>query len=460
VNKTLVATAVAALIATPAMAQQRSATLNDILAEIQALSKRVEKLEQDNKTLSTENAELKAQNEELEATTEYLKDNAKANRKELAEAEVQVAKVPDLEKNVKSADWATKIKFKGDFRFRYENIEDELASGATATRSRNRIRVRFGAEAKVNDTTKVVIQLATAGDDRDPRSTNQTLGEGLTRKNVGFDLAYADWAPIEGLNVQLGKVPYPWVRVASYFWDGDLTWEGGDVKYQRGGFFGSAFGFWLSERGAAADSNLFGGQLGYKGTFGSTSGFTVAAGYFDVGAVQDTITLVSTAPVCAPNPAFFGGAQGNLTYLSAGCRRLQYDFNMVEALAQYDTKLGKYPLVVFGDFIQNLEADTFDTGWSAGITFGKASDPMTWELGYIYQDMEQNAQFAQFLDSDFGGGISYSRGSVFKAAWAPAKNWVINGTYFVNERVLPAAINPSQVWRDYDRLQIDFNWKY
>lgn len=314
--KTLVATAVAALLAAPALAQQAPSqapqvppsALDDLRHDLESFTERLERVE-------AENA--------------YLKDNAKANRKEIAEADVALAKIPD---------WASKIKFKGDFRYRHEQIEDELSSSLTNDRTRHRIRVRLGLEAKVNDTVKAVVQFATAGDDRDPRSTNQTLGEGNTRKGIGLDLAYVDWAPMQGLNVQLGKIPYAWQRVGSYFWDGDLTWEGGAAKVARGPFFASAFGAWLSESSGGADANVFGGQFGFKSKVGDDVGLTAAVGYFDVGAVQDEITFTSTTPACIANNTFFGGAQGNRTDVIGGCRRLRDDFNMVEALAQADRK--------------------------------------------------------------------------------------------------------------------------
>lgn len=427
----LVVTAVGALLAAPAFAQQAS--------DAETLAQRIDR---------------------LEAEIAYLKDNAKANRKEIAEADVALAKLPDIEKTSKAVDWASKIKLKGDFRYRHEQIEDELSSSLTNDRTRHRVRVRLGVEAKVNDTVKAVVQVATAGDDRDPRSTNQTLGEGSSRKGLGLDLAYADWSPLQGLNVQLGKVPYPWQRVGSYFWDGDLTWEGGAVKFTRGAFFGSAMDAWLSESGTGADASVFSGQLGIKTTFGDKIGFTGAVGYYDVGAVQNEITLTSTTPACVANNTFFGGAQGNRTELVNGCRRLRDDYNMIEALAQVDFKVGKLPLAVFANYIQNQEAADNDTGVSYGLTLGKAGDPRSWELSYVYQDVDQNAQFAQFVDSDFGGGITFSKGSVVKAAYAPAKNWTVNATYLMNERILAAAGATNGIWRDYDRLQLDLNYKF
>jgi hypothetical protein len=436
--RTLVASAVGALLAAPAIAQQAPAStaVEELRRDLESLTERLERVE-------AENA--------------YLKDNARANRKEIAEAEVALAKLPDIEKGAKAADWAGKIKLKGDFRYRHEQIDD---SSLATDRLRHRVRVRLGVEAKVNDTVKAVVQLATAGDDRDPRSTNQTLGEGSTRKGVGLDLAYAEWAPVQGFNVQLGKIPYAWQRTGSYFWDGDITWEGGAARIARGPFFASAFGAWLSESGSGADANAFGGQVGVKTQLAGGVGLTAAVGYFDVGAVQDEITAGSATPACTANNAFFGGAQGNRTQVVGGCRRLRDDYNMVEALAQVDLKIGKLPFAAFVDFIQNQDAIDNDTGYAFGLTLGKAGDPKSWELSYVYQDMEQNAQFGQFVDSDFGAGTTFSKGSVVKAAWVPAKNWTLSGTYFLNERVLPGAAAVTETWRDYDRLQLDLNYKF
>ncbi len=436
--RTLVATAVGALLAAPAISQPAppSTTIEELRRDLESLAERLERVE-------AENA--------------YLKDNARANRKEIAEADVALARIPAVEKSAQAADWAGKVKLKGDFRYRHEQIDD---ASLTSDRTRQRVRVRLGVEAKVNDTVKTVVQFATAGDDRDPRSTNQTLGEGATRKGLGLDLAYAEWTPVQGFNLQLGKIPYAWQRVGSYFWDGDITWEGGAAKFARGPFFASAFGAWLAESGSGADANVFGGQLGARTTFGGGIGFTGAVGYFDVGAVQDEITLTSATPACAATNAFFGGAQGNRTVLVNGCRRLRDDYNMFEALAQVDMKLGRLPFAVFANYIQNQDAIDNDTGFAFGVTLGKAGDAKTWELSYVYQDMEQNAQFGQFVDSDFGAGTTYSKGSVIKAAWVPAKNWTLNGTYFLNERVLPGAAAVTETWRDYDRLQLDLNYKF
>jgi hypothetical protein len=52
-----------------------------------------------------------------------------------------------------------------------------------------------------------------------------------------------------------------------------------------------------------------------------------------------------------------------------------------------------------------------DTGYAAGFTIGRIADRGTWEIGYVYQDVGKDAQFEPFVDSDFGGGITGSRGA-------------------------------------------------
>ena len=449
-RKLLIPGALSVLVAAPAFAQSK-ATLDQVMKDVAALSERVGRLEQDNAQLKTENAALQAENDRLEATSEYLKDNAAATRKQLAE---EGPKVAEAEKHGKSAEWASRMSWKADMRYRHEFVDPEEASDE---QTRHRIRARLALTAKINDTLTGTIGLATNGGSGDPRSTNQTLGEGWTRKGVAIDLAYVDWKPVESFGMSFGKMPQPWYKVSGYFFDNDINPEGIAARFGSGPFFASAYGMWLSERSSANDATLLGGQLGMTGQLGGVK-LTGAVGYFDVGSVQGEITTASTSIPCANNTAFFGGPQGNTTALDAlGCPVLVNDYNMIEALAQAEMTLANQPLQLWAQFIQNNEADDLDTGWLAGFNWGKASNPMSWEFGYAYGVIEKDAQFGQFVDSDFGGGVTDVDGSIVKVGFAPAKNWVLNGTYFMNNRFIDA---PGATERDYDRYQIDLNWKF
>lgn len=441
-KKTLIAGAVAALLSAPALAQ--NVTLDQVSKEL---------------------AELKAKNERLEAEVEYLKQETKGARKDAAVEAVDVA-------NLKTS--AGKFTWSGDFRYRNEQID--TAPNTTTpehTQGRDRIRLRLGVTTKINDTITGRFQISTAGGaTADPRSTNQTLGEDWTRKSVGIDLAYVDWKPIAPLSVQLGKMPQPWLRTASYFWDGDLTPEGAALKYTGANFFANVFYDWLNERhstaanGLRTDSKLAGAQIGWKQPIGKTT-LTLAAGYFDVTNVKDEQVSANAAPCTGYNSTFFGNStNGNSTYTAFTCQRLASDFNMINALAQLEVMVGAYPLTLFADYTQNNKAQVnsvagskLDSAMSAGVMFNRASNPKSWEAGLIYQKVEADAIFGQFHDSDFGAGRTDTEGFAIKGAFAPAASWTISGTLFLNDLNNDTG---SATTKDleYKRLQLDLNYKF
>src|SRR5262245_47718862 len=229
-NRNLLSTAViTALLAAPLPALAATdSDLAELKQMLQQVNQRLDALEQQNQALKAQNDQLAAKNKELEAKSKALEETNDHQSDQLAQ----------ISSRAKGADWASRITWKGDLRVRHENVDPEEAVNE---QTRERIRARFGLTAKINDTINATLQLATNGGNGDPRSTNQTLGSGFDRKGVAVDQAYLDWAPVQGLNLQLGKMPYPFQRVGSYFWDPDITPEGGAIKFTRGPFFASAF---------------------------------------------------------------------------------------------------------------------------------------------------------------------------------------------------------------------------
>ncbi len=451
-SKRLLIAALTAVLAAPVTALAATDTeFAELRRALEQVTQRLDALEQKNGALETRNQELEAKNKTLEESNDKQSD--------------QIAQISS---KAKSADWTTRLTWKGDLRYRHENVEP---FEAVDDQTRHRYRARVGVTAKVNDTINATLQIATSGGNNDPRSTNQTFGSGFDRDGTSWDLAYLDWAPVQGFNVQLGKMPWPHQRVGSFFWDNDITPEGGAVKLAKGAFFGSAFGYWLSESSTQADASLIGAQLGLKGDLGGMK-WTAAAMYYDVGAVQNEVTSIISPnamnpSVCAAgllNNAFFGGAQGNTTFNDGNnCARLLNDFNVYEVFGQTEFSLGNLPLVLFAQYAENTEADDLNTAYAAGLTLGRASNPKTWELGYAYQKTEKDGLFGQLVDSDFGGGLTDVDGNVFRLVFAPARNWTLNATYFMNGRFVDVPLTLGGVPRmdlDYDRYQIDFNVKY
>jgi len=487
VRNIALATAVAAtlaLAAPQAYAQSKGsaskAEVQAIEAQMKALADRLNRLETANSTLQTQNAELKAVVERRDAEIDYLKSQTRELREEGAVASNEISKV-------KGADWATRIKGRGDLRYRHEYIGTEYVtgSGATATvtdaadRTRHRIRARLGFDAQVTDNVKATLLLATGGDD--PRSSNQTLGSQGTRKSVGVDMAFADWTVQPGMNLILGKQPWPfWRPGSSLFYDGDYNPEGGAFKFDRGMFFGSAYGWWLSEQyasnpqGENSDGNVFGAQVGVK--FALFGGETrVAAHYYNCGACQDQSSIL-----------FSNSGFGNTTYTvgTSTTRILRDDFDVLDIAGEMGLTVADRPLTLWAQYAVNTAAeegsvgptgtadpfvnDTLDTAYSIGASYGRASNPKTWAVAAWYEYREANSLFGQFVDSDFGDGATDSKGWVMRGTYAPVRNLNVMATLFINDRFMDVAptrgTTPSQYevgnGIDYQRLQLDINYRF
>ncbi|HXC60648.1 MAG TPA: putative porin [Steroidobacteraceae bacterium] len=406
---------VAATIAAPAQADE----VSELKAAVQALQKRIETLETQAKAVDETN-------------------------------DKQTDQIAMVRANVPS--WVPNFTWKGDLRYRNENIDQQYA----VERNRDRIRVRAGFVAKVNDTIKTELQLASA-EGGDPRSSNQTLTGENTRKPVYIDLAYAEWQPLPDWKFTGGKMKYPWVRPGqSVLFDGDVNPEGLAVNFAHGDFFASTFYNILEERAAAGESTMFGGQLGWKPALGPGR-LTLAASFFDLNSVQHR------------NPFFNAASNGNTT-TTVGCFAgqspcLSNDYNLIEGSAEYSIPVAGRPLALYVDYIKNDAAiNSLDTAYSAGIMYGRASDPRTWELGFYYQNVEKDSLYAQYTDSDYGAGNTDAKGGVLKFGYAFAKNFTLNGTYFMNKTNMDVAAAVAGVGsvfdRDYKRLQVDLNFKY
>ncbi len=333
-------------------------------------------------------------------------------------------------------DWTDRLAFKGDVRLRYEAIDED----GEEERNRMRFRARLGLNAKVTDDVKFVFQLATGGDS--PVSTNQTFDDGFSTKDIGVDLAYVDWKINDKLNFYGGKMKNPMFKAGGVplVWDSDLNPEGLAMKFTSGGFFGTAGGFSVEERGSSDDSLLFVIQGGYTFAVGENASLTAGAGYF------------SYSNTVGNEPFYNGSANGNSVDLNGD---YIYDYKNTEVFAQFDTNVGDWPLRVYAYLTQNNEVSAEDTGYAVGAKIGSAKSDGDMEFSWTYQDIEADAVVGTFNDSDFGGGGTDSDGHMLKAKYAVSKRIAVGGTLFLNN------VDRFQgTEHDYNRLQLDVEFKF
>lgn len=414
------------LLLSPVIAQAASDEEFDAMrAQIKALSERLDRLEAENRELSAANAELLKNSQETAVTVAAVSEKTEAVAAEVKEQS-------------KASSWADRIHWKGDFRYRYEIID---AEGEPAN-DRNRIRARAALIADVSPTMELGFGLASGGDD--PVSSNQTLGEGGSSKDLRLDLAYFDWSGLKDTHVYGGKFANYLFRTGrnALIWDSDWRPEGAGIKWNNGKFFANGMGNWIESDSKSGQSFAYLTQAGIDLPIGDTMQLTAGISYYN-------IDSKGHGSFYGNDDDFYGNSYNpvTLTYL--------YNYEELELFAQLGFEMFGRPVLVFGDWVQNQAARQNDIGYSVGFMYGSAKNKGEWQLGYVYEKLEADAVFGVLTDSDFGGGGTDSKGSIIKGSYALYKNINANVTYFINEVGLKSG-DPT----GFHRLQLDLSFKY
>lgn len=401
-------------------------------------------------TAAVSDAEFQALRDSVAALNQKLADveqqlaeekavNAQAATAPAAAAAVPVATVTPA--MPAGSSWTEKVSLQGDFRVRYENIDQEDKD----ERNRERLRARAAVIAKPQDNLEVGLGLSTR-QDADPASSNQTLGGGGSGKGIYLDLAYFNWTVQPDLNLFGGKVRNNQYRPGKngLIWDADLNPEGLGLSYRRGPVFANLLGTWIESDSDNSQAFGAGGQLGVVWPVNDSAKLTLGAGYFDLNTAGKGAFYV----VPGKAPKYYGNSvDTNGRYL--------YDYQELQAFADVGFKVLGLPVSVFFDYVNNLDADDLDSGWAAGAQLGTARAKGSWEVSYTYQDLESDAVFGLWTDSDFGGGGTDTRGHVIRGAYALTNSANMAVSYYINQ---VGKSRGNEV--DYDRFQLDVNFKY
>lgn len=414
--KKLLAVAVAGVVlgSLPAYAAVTDAEFAELKAQMAAMAQRLNTLEAENNQLREQTTKTDSQLETTRSDLAVVKQQSEASS------------------------WADNIKLKGDFRYRYEDIDEEDKDG----RARDRVRARMAVIAKGPADTELGLGLASGN--LDPVSTNQTLGQGASTKEINLDLAYATWRPLETTSVTAGKyaVPFWLPQGSSLLFDSDLRPEGFAAGYAEGMFFANAAYMYIESDDGAPDGNqgTYGIQGGMKFDFTDKTNLTAAIAYYG-------LPVEGRVGTYRPNEFY-----GNSTVINdQGEEVYEYDFALYNAGAQLNTSLFEMPLSLFGDYVYNDDASDFDTGYIAGFSTGMGNVSFL----YWYQKLEANAVLGAWTDSDFAGGGTDGEGSKFVLSYALTKVWSLSATYFDTTRGMDLGPDAG-----YQRWQLDTSWKY
>ncbi|MDP6675002.1 MAG: putative porin [Gammaproteobacteria bacterium] len=368
---------------------------------------------------------------------------AEVSDEEFNKLKAQYADLAEKVDGKSDSSWADRIGISGDFRYRYENIDEESKD----ERNRSRIRARTAIKAALLNDIEVGFGLATGSED--PVSANVTIGGGGSSKEINLDLAYASWTGLSNTVLTGGKFKNPFIRPGGngLLWDGDWRPEGLTAGWDNGRFFGTAFGTWLDGDSKGGSEFAWGVQGGFKADLSGTT-VMIGASYFDIGAEGEQT-------VFGEPDEFFGNSGTCVDPVTPADCTYDYNYEEVEVFVEVATRIAGQAVKFFADYVQNQDADDNDTGWAAGVKLGKAKDTGKWEAGYLYQDLEADAVFGLLTDSDFGGGGTDNKGHRMYIGYGLNKMAALKATYFINE-VNVVSGNPN----DYDRLVLDIQFKF
>ncbi|MCU0589832.1 MAG: putative porin [Syntrophobacteraceae bacterium] len=405
---------------------------------------------------------------------EYVRQISKKVAREIRQdvqdrvkAEIQEEKARDT-RGLSSPDWAQRIRFGGDIRLRYQGefydkdnaallkvgkngtVSGDLLN-TTQDRNRFRIRARLNASAKIHETFSAHMRISTGNED-DPVSTNETLGDYFNKDGIVLDQAYLRWQPFENLTFWGGRHPNPFFYT-DMVWDHDINFEGVAGSYThvfsdqvRAFLTGGAFPLQELEF-TERDKWLFGVQAGAEVKPDPDVTAKVGVAYYDyVNTVGRANTLQRPDLNDYTAPLFVQKGNTLFNIEPQGIRvALASEFRELNVTGQVDIGFWKpIHVIVVGDYVRNLGFDQGDVarrtgirdipeeieGYQVGLQVGypKARNFKEWSAFLFYKHLEADAVIDAFTDSDFHGGGTNAEGwilglefGLYKNVWLTAR---------------------------------------
>ena len=351
------------------------------------------------------------------------------------------AHVPVAEKSV-----LERIHFKGDLRLRYESIVRDDKENTY----RNRYRLRLGVTYDMTD--KLSFEVGMRSGFGNPTSGNQTflddqpLGDyffqSLRFNVLGF--TYKDGNSV----LKIGREPYMMYRPvkSQLVWDNDVSMNGVNYQYKDDSrIITLGINQPTLEENALDEAdrvNLFIAQYVQKLVLESAK-LNLGAGFYYYDGLKGNVPL-------------FGKDKGN-TLDANGLYANNYHIAEGFAELQFGDLFGM-PLKAAAGVVYNFGADDNNFGYDLAIKLGKAKKVGDWQVKYSYTDLQEDATFAAYSDSDNFGGGTGAKGHAIRGKYKAGKNLYLAGSFFFD--TLYASKSHTGEEADYERVQLDMIYKF
>lgn len=289
-----------------------------------------------------------------------------------------------------------RLTFSGSFRYRMQRRQEE---GKEARAFQHKFRLRLGVEASISPNLKMKVLLET---NKDPRSPNVDFEDFFESKPLYIAQTYVSYQLYNYrriLEIQLGKVPKPFVKVgeSELIWDRSVNPEGLTLLYDDQYLFFRFGAYLLDEqyRGRRGinepDTNVITFQLGreirsllWRFTFGFGGTYFRNITELDV---SDT---------------WEGEAEGNTINEDD---EYKYNYYLHEVFAEIRHRMAYgYEAIGFGHYLYNraISSDNRAYRYGVGLKYNK------WNSYIAYTKAEPDSAFAAMSDSTPArGGTDY-----------------------------------------------------
>ncbi|HIC44218.1 MAG TPA: hypothetical protein EYO73_07980 [Sulfurimonas sp.] len=345
-----------------------------------------------------------------------------------------------------------RIHLKGDLRLRYESIERD---DTPAEDNKYRYRLRIGAVVDLTDNLHAEVGMRSGF--ANPTSGNQTFEEDEPLKDYFFQSLRFN---VLGLvynsgnsTYKVGRQPYMMYRPikSQLVWDNDVSLNGANYQYKNDTHIITvgANQPTLEEKSTANDTvNLFIAQYVNITKFESAQ-LNLGTGVYYYDGLKG-------------NTALFVSRKGNTMYKDTnGNNRYANDYHMVEAFGELKFKdvFGK-PVKVAAGLVYNFGASDNNFGYDLAIQVGKAKKINDWQVKYSYTDLQEDATYGAYSDSDNFGGGTASKGHAIRAKFKAGKNIYLAGNFFFNTLYQSRTKDLLVVEPTYERVQLDMIYKF
>ncbi|MDB5453475.1 MAG: hypothetical protein JWO33_2053 [Caulobacteraceae bacterium] len=387
-------------------------------------------------------------------------------------------------------DWTKRFKIDGDIRFRWQGeyfsngTSKDIPNyngltGPTALpvtnllgvddRTRLRYRARFGFNANVTDRVSAVLRLA-VGNETEPVSTDETLGDYFNRDDVVADRAYVRYAVNDQLVLFAGRMANPFYTT-NMLWDGDVNPEGVAATFERplgaASLFATGGVFAVQENAdRTKDRYLYAGQVGVEAVkLWEGASAKLGLAYYDYTNIEGRVGEPGTHNLVLQKGNTLIDIDPRAGFILPA---LASRFRTLDLTGAVDQTLGDHVLTASFDLAKNLayDANRFrgqplltepggDLAWLVSLTYGtpKVARRGDWQTTLSYRRIETDAVLAAFNEGDFNLGGTNTEGVVVDLVYGLTTNTSAQLTY-MNTRSI---VGPTYA---FDALRMAFNTRF